>query len=198
MVVWRLAAGAAIVLALCSWPPAPAGARRSRVESATLRLEMPGGNWAVVTVASEGVATVSAPNGRTAVLKATRRGADLELAVSERVTSVTGTVTTDLGRYVLRAGVRVHIDEPVEMDVEWLDAGQAVRTTAVSGPARDPCEECCVECQKCVFCACRVETVCGWCCCPDCCGDGPGTGAGARAGSPGGQRGFCRGPALAS
>jgi hypothetical protein len=151
------------------WLAAPTRQATPPVRIVTMGVELPGGSKATLSVRSGDRATVRPANGPKFGLTPTLcDDGRLEVVVVEiKVDPATGAESTrELDRRSLELNERVRFEfDGLWIAVTWLDV--QVRQATPEGDG--PCTICCVRCDDRDYCACRVVTACGDCCCPAAC-----------------------------
>ena len=153
-------------------PPVSVRAETPTIQTVVLGIDMPSGKTFKVSVRVGGRATVGVVDGPTLALMPTfLDDGRLALIIAElRVELPAGSETLqELERLVLDQRTPTSFSHSVlPLRVEWLETGQAPPATTSQTEA--VCTRCCVVCGAEMACACRVQTPCGDCCCPDTCG----------------------------
>jgi hypothetical protein len=139
------------------------------VRIVTMGVELAGGSMATLSVRSGDRATARLAKGPKFGLTPTLvDGGRIELVIVDiSVDPASGAESTrELERRFLELNERAQFEfDGISLAVTWL--GSHVRQATAEGG--DPCTICCVRCDDRDYCACRVITVCGDCCCPGVC-----------------------------
>lgn len=183
----RLLLRTSVVLAVCliDMPvlrPAPVSAGGETVPAAIIRLTLPDGEWAVMTIRDGEEADLRREGKAHIGLKAQLKGEVVVLDVLEYSTDPAQAAEppTLAWRFELvRGKSQSFAKDFLPFDVVWIGTkttGAPPKTAAVCTncpagklAAKVPCIMCCVICDGWMACACEIHMACGSCCCPNCC-----------------------------